>query len=89
MSLVNTITRPINDFMVARLYGARSFTSWAEDAVARARSEEGGVGMQAAIISGGLVVLAVAVVLMLRNRGGEAIGDLSAVQLTTLALVTS
>ena len=72
MALVNTITRPINDFAVARLYGARSFTSWAEDAVARARSEEGGVGIQAAIITVAFLIAGGIVAAVIRTRATDA-----------------
>ena len=76
MSLT-TLSRPINDFMIVRLFGARSAFSFAESAVARMRSEEGGVGMQAAIISGGLVLVALAVTALLRTRTNEIVNTLT------------
>ena len=85
MALVNTITRPINDFAVARLFGARSALSYVENAVARSRSEEGGIGMQAAIIAGVLVAAAIGVALVIRNRGADAIDALQSAAAATQA----
>ena len=79
MSFVNAVTRPINDFAVARMFGSRSALTFVENAVARARSEEGGVGMQAAIITGALVLIAVGIGVMLRQRAQQIVNTLTTV----------
>ena len=79
---ITKLTQPLNDFAVARMFGARSALTFAENAAARARSEEGGVGMQAAVISGGLVVIAIAVVLVLGQAADDTVNTLAAANLT-------
>ena len=82
MSLT-TLIQPVNDFAVACLFGARSVASFVENAAVRARSEDGGIGMQAAIISGGLVIIAIGIAALMATRASEADQGLG-VTITTL-----
>lgn len=83
MTLVK-LTQPVNDFAVARMFGSRSALTFAENMAARARGEDGGVGMQAAIITGALVLIAVGVAVVLAQRADDVSTSLTAPAAVTL-----
>ena len=60
-----------------------------EASVERARKDDGGFGAQAAMISGGLIGIAVILVLALRNTAGEAEDVLNAADLANTALTAN
>ena len=73
----------------AALSGISTLTRRMESAVDRARKDDGGFGAQAAMISGGLIAIAVVITLVMRDRGSDAVDVLDGYVLTTVNLTTN
>ena len=82
MSLITHASVIVRNALSACLEG------YLADRRAALTSEDGGIGMQAAVITGALVVVAVAIGLVIRSTGNQASASLDALNLSTTARTT-